>query len=123
LGEVGTQIVTWQHALERGWSKLRFGESTVVKNGDHYIFEIQVYLNGLEPDSVRVELYAEGVNDGNPVRKEMTRGQHLLGAENGYIFGAQVPAARPATDYTARVIPHNPGSAVPLEAANILWQR
>ena len=76
-----------------------------------------------DPDAVRVELYAAGVNGGDPVRKEMTRGPKLVGAENGYVYGAQVQATRPATDYTARVIPHHTGIAVPLEAAHILWQR
>jgi starch phosphorylase len=33
-----------------------------------------------------------------------------------------VPAARPATDYTARVIPQHDGVAIPLEDARILWQ-
>jgi glycogen phosphorylase len=122
-GEVGAQVVAWQHALERGWVNLRFGEATIAKNGDQHIFEIQVYLNGLDPDAVRVELYAEGVNGGDPVRKEMTRGPKLVGAENGYVYGAQVQATRPATDYTARVRPHRTGIAVPLEAALILWQR
>jgi starch phosphorylase len=122
-GEVGAQVVAWQHALERGWANLRFGEATIAKNGDQHIFEVQVYLNGLDPDAVQVELYAEGVNGGDPVRKEMTRGPKLVGAENGYVYGAQVQATRPATDYTARVIPHHTGIAVPLEAAHILWQR
>ncbi|MDA8415242.1 MAG: alpha-glucan family phosphorylase, partial [Desulfobacteraceae bacterium] len=122
-GEAGAQVVAWQHALERGWANLRFGEVTIAKNGDQHTFEVQVYLNGLDPDAVLVELYAEGVNGGDPVRKEMTRGPKLVGAENGYLFCAQVQAARPATDYTARVIPHRPGIAVPLEAAHILWQR
>jgi len=122
-GEVGAQVVAWQHALERGWGNLRFGEVTIAKDGDQHIFEVQVYLNGLDPDAVRVELYAEGVNDSDPVRKEMTRGPILVGAENGYVYSAQVDAARPATDYTARVIPYHTGIAVPLEAAQILWQR
>jgi glycogen phosphorylase len=122
-GGVGAQVVAWQHALERGWANLRFGEATISKNGDQHMFEVQVYLNGLDPDAVRVELYAEGVNGGDPVRKEMTRGPKLVGAENGYLYGAQVQAKRPATDFTARVIPHRTGIAVPLEAAHILWQR
>lgn len=122
-GEAGAQVVAWQHALERGWTNLRFGEVTIAKNGDQHIFEVQVYLNGLDPDAVLVELYAEGVNGGDPVRKEMTRGPKLVGAENGYVYGAQVQATRPATDYTTRVIPHRTGIAVPLEAAHILWQR
>lgn len=122
-GAAGAQMMNWRHALERGWGNLRFGEVTIAKNGDQHVFEFQVYLNGLDPDAVRVELYAEGVNGGDPVRKEMTRGPKLVGAENGYVYGAQVQATRPATDYTARVIPHRPGIAVPLEAAHILWQR
>ena len=36
---------------------------------------------------------------------------------------AVVSAARPPSDYTARVIPHYDGVAVPLEAGHILWQR
>jgi len=53
----------------------------------------------------------------------MTRGPKLVGAENGYVYGAQLQATRAATDYTARVIPNRTGSAVPLEAAQIHWQR
>ena len=41
----------------------------------------------------------------------------------GYVYGANVPATRPSADYTARLIPHREGVAIPLEVANILWQR
>ncbi len=51
------------------------------------------------------------------------RVRQLVGATNGYAYRARVPAARPATDYTARLIPHRDGVAVPLEDAHILWQR
>jgi starch phosphorylase len=94
----------------------------VASDEKKHAFEVQVYLNGLDPNAVRVELYADGANGAEPVRQEMTRGQQLVGA-NGYIYSAQVPAARPATDYTVRVIPHCSGVAVPLEVARILWQR
>ena len=53
----------------------------------------------------------------------MKRVRQLVGASSGYVYRAAVPAARPATDYTARVIPHRDGVAVPLEDARILWQR
>jgi starch phosphorylase len=46
-----------------------------------------------------------------------------LTEENGYVYSAQVPATRPAADYTARVIPYRSGVSVPLESALILWQR
>lgn len=53
----------------------------------------------------------------------MKRMRQLVGATNGYAYRVSVPAARPATDYTARVIPHRDGVAIPLEDARILWQR
>ncbi len=35
------------------------------------MFEVEVFLNDLDPKAVRVELYANGVNGGAPVRQEM----------------------------------------------------
>ena len=94
----------------------------VEADGEQNVFEVQVYLDQLDPEAVRVELYADGVRDGPPVRQEMKRMRQLVGT-NGYTYRACVPAARPATDYTARIIPHHDGVAVPLEDAHILWQR
>jgi starch phosphorylase len=121
-GAMGVQLVNWQRTMEQNWSNLRFGEMKVASDGEKHVFEVQVYLSGLDLNTVRVELYADGVNGGDPVRQEMMRGEQLVGA-NGYIYSAQVPSTRPATDYTARVIPHRSGVAIPLEAARILWQR
>ena len=95
----------------------------VETRGEQHVFEVQVYLDDLDPEAVRVELYADGVKGGAPVRQEMKRVRQLAGASGGYVYSAAVSAARPAADYTARVIPHCDGVAVPLEAAPILWQR
>jgi starch phosphorylase len=122
-GAVGTQVVSWQHHIEQKWAALRFGEVKVMSEVGKHIFEVQVYLNDLDPNAVRVELYADGVNSDGPVLQEMTRLLQLGGAASGYVYSATVPATRPATEYTARVIPRCFGVAVPLEAAQILWQR
>ena len=50
-----------------------------------------------------------------PERQEMKCVRPLLGAPGGYVYGAAVSAARPPADYTARMIPHRDGVAVPLE--------
>ena len=121
-GALGRQVVDWQHALEQHWSNLHFGEMKVATDGENHVFEVQVDFGGLDPSTVRVELYADSLNGGEPVRQEMKRGQPLKDG-NGYRFRAQVPVTRPATDYTARVIPHHDGVSVPLENARILWQR
>ena len=88
-----------------------------------HVFEVQVCLNDLDPKAVRVELYADGVMGSAPVRQEMKLARQLAGASGGYVYSAAVSAARPAADYTARVIPHCDGVAIPLEDARILWQR
>jgi len=121
-GAMGVQLVNWERALEQNWPYLRFGGVKMASDEGKHVFEVQVYLSGLDPNTVRVELYADGVNGGEPVRQEMMRSGQLVGA-NGYIYSAQVPSTRPATDYTPRVIPYRSGVRVPLEAARILWQR
>jgi starch phosphorylase len=95
----------------------------VETKGGQHIFNVQVYLNDLDPKTVRVELYADSVSGGNPERQEMKLVCPLVGATGGYDFAAAVPGARSSGDYTSRVIPHWDGGAVPLESTRILWQR
>ena len=121
-GAAGAKAVDWQRTLEQKWVTLWFGEVRVASNEGIHKFEVEVHLGSLDPKSVRVELYAEAVSGGEPERYEMICGPQLS-EPNGYLFSAQVRTARPATDYTARVIPHHDGVAIPLEVARILWQR
>jgi starch phosphorylase len=122
-GAMGSQIVEWQRGLEAAWSALRFGEVKVKTSGEQHMFEAQVYLNDVDPNATRVELYADGVNGGDPVRQEMQCVRPLAGASGGHVYSAAVSASRPPEDYTVRVIPRHTGVAVPLEVARILWQR
>jgi starch phosphorylase len=121
-GAAGAQIIDWQHNLEQNWATLHFGEVKIVSEAGKHLFEVDAYIGSLDPNSVKVELYADGLNGGEPACQEMKRGQPLTAA-NGFSYSAEVPATRPATDYTARIIPHLDGVAVPLEAARIVWQR
>ena len=122
-GALGWQVVDWQRAMDGGWGSLRFGSLRVETDADRHRFEIEVFLNGLDPDSVRVELYADGITGGDPAREEMKCGQKFPGRSGSRAYLATTPAARPAGDYTARVIPKRSGVAVPLEVDRILWQR
>jgi starch phosphorylase len=122
-GATGKQMIDWQHNLQKKWAALRFGEVKVGTKRDQHVFDIQVYLGDLDPRDVRVELYADGLNGGEPVRQEMKIAKQLASAQGGYLYNASVPSARPSADYTARIIPNRPGAAIPLEDARILWQR
>jgi starch phosphorylase len=96
----------------------------VETDGAQHEFEVQVNLNGIDPEAVRVELYTDGVGDRVAVRQQMKRVRQLVGATNDFVYRARVSAApRPATDYTVRLIPHHDRAVVPLEAPHILWQR
>jgi starch phosphorylase len=122
-GIIGVDILSWQQALDQKWTALRFGEMKVEKEDDQHVFELQVYLDDLDPDAVQVELYANGINGAAPEQLEMARMRQLTGSLGGYIYSARVPAIRTERDYTARIIPRHEGAAVPLEAPWILWQR
>lgn len=122
-GAFGAQMINWRHALEQKWDALRFGEVKIETADGQHAFEAQTYLDGLDPETVRVELYADGIDGVAPERVEMKRVRQLVGATNGYAYRADVSAARPASDYTARLIPYRDGVAVPLEENHILWQR
>jgi starch phosphorylase len=45
------------------------------------------------------------------------------GGSNGFVYSATVSADRPASDFTARMVPAFDGLIIPLEAQEILWQR
>ncbi len=122
-GATGRQVVDWQHALDRNWGPLRFGDLRVKTNADHHVFEVEISLNDLDPNAVRVELYADGINGGDPVREEMRCARPLPDTSRRFVYHATIPNTRPATDYTVRVIPQRNGVAVPLESSRILWQR
>jgi len=122
-GAIGRQMVDWQRGLEQKWAMLHFGEMKVETRGAEHFFDVQVFLSDLDPNAVRVELYADGIKGDAPVRQEMKRIRQLEGMAGGYVYGATVSASRPSSDYTARAIPHYPGAAIPLEESRVLWQR
>jgi starch phosphorylase len=122
-GALGRQVVDWRHSVDAKWGSLRFGGWRVETNADHYVFEVELFLNDLDPNAARVEIYADGIGGGDPVRVEMQGAQPLPGASSRSVYRATAPAARPAEDYTARVMPRRSGVVVPLESARILWQR
>jgi starch phosphorylase len=122
-GAAGRLVVDWRHEVEEKWGSLRFGDLRVETNAGHHVFEVELFLNDLDPNAVRVELYADGIGGSEPVRVEMKCERPQLDASRRCVYHATVPTARPARDYTARVVPQRSGVAVPLESARILWQR
>lgn len=118
------QIREWQKRIDEHWSSIHFGNISIHSSDNEYHIEAQIYLNDLERDDICVELYAEPrPNAIAPERHPLLRKEQLAGSINGYRYEIAIPAQRPMTDYTLRIIPVFPDVNVPLEENRILWQR
>ncbi len=121
-GALAKDLAQWKKSIERHWPTLRFGEVRVETQEGWHFFLVQVYLGDLDPEAVQLELFAEPVDDGEPIRQKMERGEQLVAAR-GFSYSARVPASHPATDYTPRLVPFHRAARIPLEEPRILWQR
>jgi len=122
-GALGAQLVAWSRDLARGWPDARFDAVRVVTQGATHHILVEVDLGRLDPEAVRVELFADTANGAEPERHPMARESAVARSGTRYQYAASVPAARAAGDYTPRLLPCHPSAAVPLEAHEILWQR
>jgi starch phosphorylase len=116
-------LCQWQKSLEDRWFQLRFGEVELQEKDGIYHFTLPVYLNGLDPESVQVQLYAEPRIGQEPEIHPMVREEKAPNSAGAHFYRARMPAGRPAGDYTPRLIPAFMGALVPLEANQILWYR
>jgi starch phosphorylase len=119
---LGKEISQWKADIAAKWSTLQIGEIKVETIVGQHVFEAQIILSALEPEMVRVELYADHVDEEKCVRQVMVRGKSLKKDTQAYLYHTQVPATRPVSDFTVRIIPQHPNLAIPLEATQILWQ-
>jgi starch phosphorylase len=115
------ELDNWGRALRRHWPEIHWGNLDVSDEADQHVFRAQVYLGGVAPATVRVQLYAQAA-DGRPAEcRDMASDHPLPGASGGYLYVGRVPASRPAAHYTPRVVPSHPEARIPSEAAFIRW--
>jgi starch phosphorylase len=119
----GKQLAAWTRDLAQHWSDARFGAYHAATSGDSHDIRVTVDLGRLDPEAVRVELYADARNGAPLERHVMTRSGTVDGSNSRYEYRVCLPAARAVIDYTPRLVPYHTAAAVPLEARGILWQR
>ena len=113
----------WESRLRCGWPGLQIGEPMVTDANGVWNFTVPIYLGDLEPDDLRVELYADPQGDG-PVGIHVMEPLSLVpGSANGHIYTGTVPSERSAEHYTVRITPWRAGVSIPAELNLILWQR
>jgi starch phosphorylase len=125
-GRLARELHAWATVLAAHWAEVRIDAVEAARVGDDWAFAVRVDPGAIGPEGVRVELYAEPRGAGEPIRVAMDRAAGpagLGGSGTARVHRARVPASRPASDYTPRVVPHHAEARIPLEAPHIRWPR
>lgn len=120
-GRLGVELFDWNTRLCRYWSEIHFGKAEIETRGENHQFWVPLYLGEIDPEAIRVQLYAEPLGREPAFCSDLTRLHALTGATNGFLYSGEVPATRPVEHYTPRVVAFHPAASVPLEAGHILW--
>jgi starch phosphorylase len=120
-GAAGVSIIKLRQSIGNEWNNLEFGDATTESIANGYLFHVPVMLSTLTPDQVAVELYAAGINGETPECILMKTDSANNNGSN-YVYTAVVTTHRPASDFTARIMPRYEGIAIPLEDNRIRWQ-
>jgi len=122
-GALGLSLLRWKQDLDRHWNTVRFGSvKSETHDGEHF-FQAEISPGALTRDQLQVELYADSMHGGMPSIEVMTAPEPCPDSPGVLTYSTHVSATRPASDYTARIVPHHPNAFVPLEADQIVWQR
>ena len=121
-GEKAKKLTDMIDCLTKKWDSVRFGEIKISTIDNQHKFNVEVFFMDLDPDLLQIELFADGVNGEPPAIFKMKRETGSVATTGGHYYNASVSLVRPASDYTARVIPGISGISVPLEASMIIWQ-
>lgn len=113
----------WSRALESHWRDVHIGHPAVSRASENWRFSVPVFLGEIAPDAVQVELFAEADNGAGAEVVSLHREQPIPGTLNGFVFAGEVRAARPAGEYTVRIVPAHQDANIPAELPLILWQR
>jgi starch phosphorylase len=122
-GAVGSSLLQWKQDLERYWSTVRFVSIRINTHDGQHFFQADVAPGSLTPDHFRVDLYADTAHEKSAPFQVMNASGPCADKPGAFNYSAQVSATRPASDYTARIVPYHPNALVPLEAEQIVWQR
>ena len=122
-GAVGSSLLQWKQDVERHWNSVRFVSIRVNTHDGQHFFQADIDHGPLTPDHLRVELYADPARGESASLPSMNPSGPSPGMPSSNTYSAQVSATRPASDYTARIVPQHPNAFVPLEAGQIVWQR
>nr|WP_324258986.1 alpha-glucan family phosphorylase [Cellvibrio fontiphilus] len=132
-GALARELQQWQKHMAQHWheihlGKLVIGESAGADNDEgigeqanQLLAEAQVYLGGIAPGQVMIEVIADPVGGQPAASVQMVLAYPLSGSTNAYHYQAKLPAHRPASDWSLRARAYHPKAQLPAENPLILW--
>ncbi|WP_347331005.1 alpha-glucan family phosphorylase [Marinimicrobium locisalis] len=123
-GRVAQDLHQWRQRLNTHWHELHLGAPQWQDSQrEEEQVAVTVYLGGLEPEDIQVQLIAEPLGDeAAPVQLALEPVETLAEATHAYRYQTRLKRTRPREDFTLRLIPHHPQARMPTECGKILWQ-
>ncbi len=118
--EIARDLCTWESTLAAQWSDVRVDAKTATGREAATEFLAEVHLGVIEPEMVRVELFAEPLGDEEPFRQTM---QEVVreGTSFERLFATTVVTKRDVRDFTPRIVPAHSDVRIPAECSLIAW--
>ncbi len=115
-------LCRWKQSVLNNWSKIHFGDADYRTEDGRYSYKVPLFFDGIDPETISVQLYAEPLDGEKPEIHQMTRAEPIAEPEKGYYYAVGLPADRTMDDYTPRVVPLVENAVAPIEANQILWK-
>lgn len=116
------ELQQWYKHLQQHWHEVRLGELHFCAVAGGWDVQLTVYLGGIDPDAVAVQLIADADAQHPACVVNLILSQTVEGATHVYIYNGRITVDRPADDFTGRVIAAHPYARVPAENSMIYWQ-
>jgi starch phosphorylase len=121
-GVLAHELLTWNKELQQHWHEVHVGNVQISADNTGFWLEIAVYLGGLHPDTIAVQMIADASNNHTAAVINLDLSRVLEGATHAYLYHGRLPVTRPIEDFTARIIPSHPQAWIPAENPLIYWQ-
>ncbi len=119
---IARDLMAWKQRIDTHWSSVYPGNHFYTTRKGGFSIDAQIFLDGLVPDDVQVELYADPGNpEAQPEVHLLNRGTALPGSINGHHYQGTVQTVRPASHYTLRIRPYHPEAVLPMDDNRITW--
>jgi starch phosphorylase len=120
-GALAATLTEWGHHVRHRWRGIHIADVDVKRDADALHFRLHLYCGDLPADAVLPQVYADRTATDEHVVVPMQRVAAIPGAINAYVYSCRVATARPAAEFTPRVIPHHPSVRWPMELPLVHW--